>query len=112
MVSTLHKFLTIAFLTVSFFISGLNADLVSAQRSAPNPVVTLTPEEKAWLEKHPRIRLATLTNQPPFSMLEKMGTSVLFVYLNKNRVVGLLVTAYECAWSLTPKLVKRYQFLG
>ena len=70
MMSTLHKSLTIAFLAVSFFISGLNADLVSAQRSAPNPVVTLTPEEKAWLKKHPHIRLATLTNQPPFSMLD------------------------------------------
>ena len=73
MMSTLHKSLTIAFLAVSFFISGLNADLVSAQRSAPNPVVTLTPEEKAWLKKHPRIRLATLTNQPPFSMLDSNG---------------------------------------
>jgi hypothetical protein len=53
MVSTLHRSLTITFLAVSFFVSGLNADLVSAQRSAPNPVVTLTPEEKAWLKKSP-----------------------------------------------------------
>jgi hypothetical protein len=68
--NTLPKSLTIAFLSLYIFISGLSADLVRAQSSAPEPMVTLTPEEKAWLIENPHIKLATLTNQPPFSMLD------------------------------------------
>jgi PAS domain S-box-containing protein len=68
--NTLPKSLTIAFLALYIFISGLSADLVRAQSSAPEPMVTLTPEEKAWLIENPHIKLATLTNQPPFSMLD------------------------------------------
>ena len=34
---------------------------------------SLTPEEQAWLRENPHIRLATLTNQPPFSMLDIDG---------------------------------------
>ena len=70
MVSTLHRSLTITFLSLSIFISGLSADLVKAQSSAPEPMVTLTLEEQAWLRENPHIRLATLTNQPPFSMID------------------------------------------
>ncbi|MEE4604064.1 MAG: transporter substrate-binding domain-containing protein, partial [Desulfobacteraceae bacterium] len=71
--NTLPKSLTIAFLVLSIFISGLSADMVKAQSSAQEPMVTLTPEEKAWLIENPRIKLATLTNQPPFSMLDSKG---------------------------------------
>ena len=70
MVSLLHKYLTIAFLAVFIFISGLSAALVRAQSSVTEPMVTLTAEEQAWLRENPHIRLATLTNQPPFSMMD------------------------------------------
>ena len=55
--NTLPKSLTFAFLALSIFISGLSADLVGAQSSAPEPMVTLTPEEQAWLKAHPNIQL-------------------------------------------------------
>mgnify|MGYP000526592275 CR=1 FL=1 len=32
--------------------------------------IELTRDEKTWLQENPNIRLATLTNQPPFSMLD------------------------------------------
>ena len=70
---TLPKSKTIAFLVLSILISGLSADLVSAKSSAPGPMATLTPEEQAWLIENPHIRLATLTNQPPFSMMDADG---------------------------------------
>jgi hypothetical protein len=32
--------------------------------------ISLTKEEREWLSANPHIRLATLTNQPPFSMMD------------------------------------------
>lgn len=40
--NTLRESLTIAFLVVSIFISGLSADLVDAQNTAPKSMVTVT----------------------------------------------------------------------
>ena len=73
MLYTLHKSLTTALLALSIFISGLSADLVRAQSSGTEPMVTLTAEEQAWLRENSHIRLATLTNQPPFSMMDADG---------------------------------------
>ena len=42
--NTLPKLMTIAFLAVSICISGLSADLASAQSSGAEPMVTLTAE--------------------------------------------------------------------
>ena len=50
----MYKSLTIAILAVSIFISGLRADPVRAQSSAPEPMLTLTPEEQAWLAARPK----------------------------------------------------------
>jgi ABC-type amino acid transport substrate-binding protein len=66
MMSTVHKSLTITFLAVSIFIAGLCADLVSAQSSAPEPIVTLTPEEQAWLKAHPDIKFGFTDAFEPF----------------------------------------------
>jgi len=76
MMSSFHKSLTISFLAVSIFISGLNADLVSAQNSAPEPMVTLTPAEQAWLAEHPDIVLGASTSYPPFVIKKNDGTHV------------------------------------
>jgi ABC-type amino acid transport substrate-binding protein len=84
MMNTLHKSLTITFLAVSIFISGLNADLVSAQSSAPEPMVTLTPEEQAWLAEHPDIVLGTATGYQPMVIKRADGT-----------YVGMLVDFFE-----------------
>ena len=35
--------------------------------------ISLTQEEREWLRENPHIRLATLTNQPPFSMMDWDG---------------------------------------
>ena len=76
MMSTVHKSLTITFLAVSIFISGLSADLVSAQNSAQEPMVTLTPEEQAWLAEHPEIVLGAPTDYPPMVIKRADGTHV------------------------------------
>ena len=65
MIKTLQRTVTISFLAVSIFISGVSADLASAQGSAPEPMVTLTPEEQAWLAEHPEIVLGNPTTFPP-----------------------------------------------
>ena len=84
MINTLHKSLAITFLAVSIFISGLSADLVSAQSSAPEPMVTLTPEEQAWLAEHPEIVLGAATGYPPMVIKSADGTHV-----------GMLVDFFE-----------------
>ena len=76
MMDTLHKSVTIAFLAVSIFISGLSADLVRAQNSAPEPMVTLTAEEQAWLAEHPEIVLGTPTDYPPMVIKRADGTHI------------------------------------
>ena len=84
MMNSFHKSLTISFLAVSIFISGLSADLVSAQNSAPEPMVTLTPEEQAWLAEHPEIVLGASTDYPPMVIKRADGTHV-----------GVLVDLFE-----------------
>ncbi len=84
MMNTLHKSLTIAFLAVSIFISGLSADLVSAQSSVSERMVTLTPEEQAWLAEHPEIVLGAATGYPPMVIERDDGTHF-----------GMLVDFYE-----------------
>jgi ABC-type amino acid transport substrate-binding protein len=64
--NTLHKSLIITFLAVSIFISGLNVDLVGAQKMVSKPMFTLTPEERAWLNAHPVISLVSTGYCPPF----------------------------------------------
>ena len=76
MLNILQKFLTIAILAVSIFISGVSADLVSAQSPAPEPMVSLTPEEQAWLAAHPDIALGAPTTYPPFVIQRNDGTHV------------------------------------
>jgi len=43
MINSLHKFLTISFLAVSIFISGLNVDFVGAQDTAVGPTASQRP---------------------------------------------------------------------
>jgi len=45
MINTLPKSLTIAFLAVSIFISGLNVDLVGAQNTAAGTAASRIPED-------------------------------------------------------------------
>jgi hypothetical protein len=84
MMKSLRKFLTSAFLAVSIFISGLSADLVSAQSSAHGPMVPLTPKEQAWLAEHPEIVLGTTTEYTPVVIKRADGTHA-----------GMLVDVYE-----------------
>jgi len=74
MIDPMYKSLTIAFLAVSIFISGLSADPVSAQNTAPKPMVTLTPEEKAWLKAHPDIQLGFSGDFEPHVIINPDGT--------------------------------------
>ncbi|MEX1330601.1 MAG: hypothetical protein AB1Z29_27705, partial [Desulfobacterales bacterium] len=66
MMNTVHKSLTITFLAVSIFISGLNVDLVSAQNMVSKPKFTLSPEEKAWLKAHPDVTFGFTDSFEPF----------------------------------------------
>ncbi|CAB5163393.1 diguanylate cyclase/phosphodiesterase (GGDEF & EAL domains) with PAS/PAC sensor(s) [Olavius algarvensis associated proteobacterium Delta 3] len=83
-INALHKSLTIAFLAVAIVISGLSADLVRAQSSAPESMLTLTPEEQAWLKNHPEIVLGTTTEYSPMVFKRVDGTHD-----------GMLVDIYE-----------------
>ena len=74
--NTLPKSLTFAFLALSIFISGLCADLVSAQSSGTEPMVTLTAEEQAWLAEHPEILLGAATGYEPMVIKRSDGTHV------------------------------------
>ena len=84
MMNTLHKSLAITVLAVFIFISGLSADLLSAQSSAPEPMVTLTPEEQAWLAEHPEIVLGAPTDYPPMVIKRDDGIHI-----------GVLVDLFE-----------------
>ena len=76
--NTLPKSLTIAFLALSIFISGLSADLVKAQSSAPEPMVTLTltPEEQAWLRAHPDVTFGFTYSFEPFLIRGASGQHI------------------------------------
>ena len=84
MVSFLHKSLTIAFLAVFILISGLSADLVRAQRSGTESMITLTAEEQAWLAEHPEIVLGAPTDYPPMVIKQTNGAHI-----------GVLVDLFE-----------------
>ena len=86
MINTLHKSVTIAFLAVSIFISGLNVDFAGAQNKAGEKklVLELSDEEKAWLKAHPRIVLGAATGYPPMVIKSADGTHV-----------GMLVDFFE-----------------
>lgn len=60
------------YLALLIFNLGLSADLVSAQNKVPKSVVTLTPEEKAWLKSHPRIVLGG-GQFPPLDFVDSDG---------------------------------------
>jgi ABC-type amino acid transport substrate-binding protein len=47
-------------------------DMVST-RNKPDPIVQLTPKERAWLENHKRIRIAFDDSLPPYSFLNDSG---------------------------------------
>ena len=74
--NTLPKSLTIAFLALSIFISGLSADLVKAQSLAPEPMVTLTPEEQDWLRAHPDVTFGFTYSFEPFLIRGDRGQHI------------------------------------
>jgi len=81
--NTLHKSLTIAFLAASIFVSCLYVDIVGAQQTALAPVVSLTAEERAWLDKNHTVRVRVV-DFPPFIIVNKgeEPTGVSIDYLN------------------------------
>jgi len=52
--------------------------ICSAWADAPpaEPGIDLTPDERAWLDRHPQIRLAAPTDYPPFSMTASDGSHI------------------------------------
>jgi len=101
--NTLHKSLTIVFLVVSILISGFSADLGRAQSSAPESMVTLTPEEKAWLAQHPEIILGTTTEYSPMVFRKMDGTyggMLVDIYEEVNRRLNTRIHLHiEDPWS-------------
>jgi signal transduction histidine kinase/DNA-binding response OmpR family regulator len=83
LMNTLHKSLTIAFLAASIFVSCLYVDIVGAQQTALEPVVSLTAEERAWLDKNHTVRVRVV-DFPPFIIVNKgeEPTGVSIDYLN------------------------------
>jgi signal transduction histidine kinase/DNA-binding response OmpR family regulator/HPt (histidine-containing phosphotransfer) domain-containing protein len=83
MLNILQKHLTIAFLAASIFVSCLYADIVAAQQTALESVVSLTAEEQTWLDKNHTVRVRVV-NFPPFIIVNKgeEPTGVSIDYLN------------------------------
>ncbi len=83
MLNILQKHLTIAFLAASFFVSCLYVDIVAAQQTALESVVSLTAEEQTWLDKNHTVRVRVV-DFPPFIIVNKgeEPTGVSIDYLN------------------------------
>jgi two-component system sensor histidine kinase/response regulator len=83
MLNILQKHLAIAFLAASIFVSCLYADIVAAQQTALESVVSLTAEEQTWLDKNHTVRVRVV-NFPPFIIVNKgeEPTGVSIDYLN------------------------------
>ena len=83
MLNILQKHLTIAFLAASIFVSCLYADIVAAQQTALESVVSLTAEEQTWLDKNHTVRVRVV-DFPPFIIVNKgeEPTGVSIDYLN------------------------------
>ncbi|MGD9052364.1 MAG: transporter substrate-binding domain-containing protein [Desulfobacterales bacterium] len=109
MMNPMHKYLTIAILAVSIFISGLSADLLSAQSSAPEPMVTLTPEEQAWLRAHPDVTFGFTYSFEPFLIKGVKGQDTgMMVDLLKalNSQFGTQFTLEVDSWPVILEKVK------
>jgi ligand-binding sensor domain-containing protein len=70
MMNILHKSLTIAFLAVSIFISGLNVDFVSAQNKAAGTAASRNPADQLL---SPYLRFDRLTSEDGLSNNQSMG---------------------------------------
>ncbi len=113
---TPHKFFTIIYLALFINNLGLSADLVSAQNTAPKSMVTLTPEEQAWLAEHPEIVLGASTDYPPMVIKRADGTHVgvlvdLFEQINRrlNTRVRLHI---EDSWADIQEKAQNREFDG
>ncbi len=92
---SMHKSLTIIYLALLIFNLGLSADLVSAQNTVPNSMVTLTPDEKAWLKAHPDIRLVFSGDHEPLLIINPDGAyrGLLVDFLDElNKRLGTRIT--------------------
>jgi len=67
MMNTLHKYLTIAFLAVSIFVSGLCVDWVGAQNTAVDPAASRRPAD---LLLSPYLRFGRLTAEDGLSNVQ------------------------------------------
>ena len=113
--NALLKSLTITFLAVSIFILGLSADTVRAQSSAPEPMVTLTPEEKAWLEAHPDVTFGFTDSFEPFLIRGVKGrhTGILVDLLKElNSQLGTQFTLEVDSWPVILEKVRKKELGG
>ena len=113
--NALLKSLTITFLAVSIFILGLSADTVRAQSSAPEPMVTLTPEEKAWLEAHPGVTFGFTDSFEPFLIRGVRGqhTGILVDLLKElNSQLGTQFTLEVDSWPVILEKVRKKEMGG
>jgi len=113
--NTLHKYLTTVFLAASIFVSGLTVDFVGAQSSAPEPMVTLAPEEKSWIKAHSAITLSITDDIPPRSFIDKdgkiKGTTVDYVRLFEQKL-GLKINLVGSDWATALKLALDHEVDG
>ena len=108
--SFLHKSMTFTFLALSIFISGLSADLVSAQSSGTESMITLTAEEQAWLAEHPDITFGFTDSFEPFLIRGVRGqhTGILVDLLKElNSQLGTQFKLEVDSWSVILEKVKQ-----
>jgi ABC-type amino acid transport substrate-binding protein len=115
--NTLHKSLTIAFLAVSIFILGLNIDLVGAQNTAGEKklVVELSDEERAWLVKHPSIRLGFNPDMQPLLIQDAYGKNLGIlpdIFAQLEALTGLNISVEVGPWHETIKKARQGEIDG
>ena len=95
------------YLALFIFNLGLSADPVSAQNTVPKSMVTLTPEEQAWLKAHPDIQLVYTGDFEPLVIINPDGThrGLLVDFLDElNKRLG---TRIALRTDSVPKIIEK-----
>jgi ABC-type amino acid transport substrate-binding protein len=115
--NTLLKSRTTTFLAVIIFILTLNVDLSGAQETAADKklIVELSDEEKAWLEKHPSIKLGFNPDMQPLLIQDAIGknTGILpEIFAQLEGLTGLKVSIEVGPWQETIKKARQGEIDG
>jgi PAS domain S-box-containing protein len=117
MMDGLYKLVAIIFLAASIFVLSLSVVCFGAENTIvkPEPEVSLTPEERAWLQANPEITLAFDNDAPPFNFTDKdglvRGLTIDYVRLIEKKL-GLEINLVGSDWSTALNLALKHEVDG